>query len=187
VPDAQSRAGFAAARPRPSPQEGSMANVSVNFDQLTSNHPSYQRIRSLLKGIPAYVGETCTVQLSYALNRSDGAIGNYAYPDATLATGKVRAFRGSDGLTYVFAVPDMKVYLNNAYDDAENYKGSQQRMIERIKDRPGILAFGHRHIDLWTGKNIHRPADYDVPYLWTNDSVQLRGIFFWEVTSKWGF
>jgi hypothetical protein len=125
-----------------------MANVSVNFDSLTSNHPSYQRIRSMLKGIPSYVDETCTAQLSYALNRSDGVIGNYAYPDASLATGKVRAFRGSDGLSYIFAVADMKVYLNSTYDDAENFKGSKQQMVEGIKDRHGILAFGHRHIDL---------------------------------------
>ena len=50
--------------------------------------------------------------------------------------------------------PDTTGYLNDAYDDAENSEGSQQS-----DDR------GHRHIDLWTGTNIHRPADYDVPYL----------------------
>jgi hypothetical protein len=164
-----------------------MANVSVNFDRLKSNHPSWQNIRSLLKNIPSYVNETCAVQLSYALNRSDGVIGDYAYPDASLATGKVRAFQGNDGLSYIFAVPDMKVYLNNTYGDAENYKGSKQQMTEGIKNRYGILAFGHRHIDLWAVDNIHRPSDYNMAYLWSNDSIQLRGIFFWEVTSEWGF
>jgi hypothetical protein len=107
--------------------------------------------------------------------------------DASLATGKVRAFRGSDGLSYIFAVADMKVYLNSTYDDAENFKGSKQQMVEGIKDRHGILAFGHRPIDLWRGSNIHRPSDYDLAYLWSCESVQLRGVFFWEVTSEWGF
>lgn len=111
----------------------------------------------------------------------------YAYPDASVATGKVRAFKGSDGMSYIFAVPDMKVYLNNTYGDAENYKGSKQKMTEGIKDRHGILAFGHRHIDLWVGDNIHRPSDYNMAYLWSNNSIQLRGIFFWEVTSELGF
>ena len=165
-----------------------MANVSVNFDSLKFNHPSWQNIRSLLK-VPSYVNETCAVQLSYALNRSGsyGVIGRYAYPNASLATGAVRAFQSSDGLFYIFAVPDMKVYLNNTYGDAENCKGSKQRMIDSIKNRYGILGFGHRHIDLWAVDTIHRPSDYNMAYLWSNDSIRQRGIFFWEVTSEWGF
>jgi hypothetical protein len=164
-----------------------MANVAVDFDRLKYNHPSWKNIRSLLKNIPGYVNETCAVQLSYGLNRAGGIIGDYAFPDASVATGKVRGFQGDDALSYIFSVPDIKVYLNNTYGDSENYNGSKQQMTKNINDRHGILAFGHRHIDLWTGNNIHRPSDYKLSYLWSNDSVQLRGIFFWEVTSEWGF
>ena len=102
-----------------------MATVSVDFTKLLYNHPSWTNIRSLLTQIPSYVNETCAVQLSYTLNRSDGFIGNYAYPEATLATGRVRAFQGGDGMSYIFAVPDIKIYLNNVYGDAENYKKCQ--------------------------------------------------------------
>ncbi len=164
-----------------------MANVPVNFDILKDKHPSYHTIRSLLKNIPAYVDETCAVQLSYALNRSGAVIENYAFEDPGVATGKVRAFAGDDQMFYIFGVPDMKVYLNGRYGIPENYSGSKEDMISNISGRHGILAFGHRHIDLWVGDNIHRPSQYRMGYLWTNESIQLRGIFFWEVTSEWGF
>lgn len=163
-----------------------MANVPVNFNILLDKHPSWRDIRSMVSGIPDYVDNTCAVQLSYGLNRAGAGIENYDFPDAMVATGKVRAFTGGDGMNYIFAVPDMRVYLNNRFGIAENYQGSKQKMIDKIKGRQGILAFGHFHIDLWTKTDIQRPWDYrDV--LWSDKSVQLRGIFFWEVTSKWGF
>jgi hypothetical protein len=164
-----------------------MANVTIDFEKLKSNHLSYTDIRSKLTDIPPYIDETCAVQLSYALNRSDGVIGKYDYPDRSVATGKVRAYKSSDGFFYIFAVPDIRVYLNNAYGDAENFKGSKPEeskamTLDAITDRKGVLAFGHRHIDLWVGNNIHRPSDYFMDVLWNNDSTRLRGIFFWEVT-----
>jgi hypothetical protein len=164
-----------------------MANVSVNFERLKGNHPSYKSVRSLLDGIPGYVDETCTVQLSYALNQSNAVIQNYDYPDPTLATGKVRVFQGGDGLSYIFAVPDMKVYLNKTCGDAENFRGTQLEITNGITGRNGILAFGHRHIDLWDGDNVHRPSMYNMAYLWTCPSIRLRGAFFWEITSELGF
>jgi hypothetical protein len=162
-----------------------MASISIDFDKLMSNHPSLKDIRSRVRDIPAYVNETCAVQMSYALNRADAVIGDYAYPDPTVATGTVRAFQSADGFSYIFAVPDFRVYLNNQYGDAENCKGSKEKMIEQIAGRKGILAFGHRHIDLWSGTDIHRPSNYNMPYLWsTNESIRLRGIFFWEVNDS---
>src|SRR5262245_55567450 len=160
-----------------------MANISINFDILKDKHPSYKSIRSLVKGIPAYVDETCAVQLSYALNRSGAVIESYAYADPMLATGQVRAFKGNDSMNYIFAVPDLKVYLNNRFGVDENYNGSKKQIVEIIGNMHGILAFGHRHIDIWVGDNIHRPTDYRMDYLWTNDSLKKRGVFFWEVTS----
>ena len=163
------------------------ANVYVSFKTLVGNHPSYHTIRTLVKPIPGYVDETCAVQISYALNRSGGVIQNYEYPDAAVATGKVRGFAGDDRLNYIFGVPDMRVYLDRKYGAGENFKGTKAKMVEAIQGRTGILAFGYRHLDLWLGKNIHRPNEYLMDYLWTNESLTLRGIFFWEVTSEWGF
>jgi hypothetical protein len=60
-------------------------------------------------------------------------------------------------------------------------------MIAQISGRHGILAFGHRHIDLWEGSRYHWQELYNDYYLWHCDSIALRGIFFWEVTSVWGF
>src|ERR1700755_176428 len=105
-----------------------MANVSLNFGSLRSNHPDYNEIRKFISSMPSYVDETCAVQLSYALNKSNGVIGDYAYPDPTIYTGKVRAFQDDDGLSYIFGVPDLRVYLNNVYGRADNYKGTQQQI-----------------------------------------------------------
>jgi hypothetical protein len=163
-----------------------MANVSVDFAILEEKHPSYRSIRSLVSGIPSYVNETCCVQISYAFNRAGAVIENYAYTNP-LYQRKVRAFRGGDGMAYIFEVSDMRYYLDNRYGPAENFGGSKQQIIDNIGGRHGIFAFGYRHIDLWLGDDIHRPYDYRMDYLWTNDSIKQRGAFFWEVTSQWGF
>ncbi len=165
-----------------------MANVSVNFDTLKGKHPNYQHIRSMIGGELGrfMVGkETCAVQVSYALNHSAAVIEAFSFADPSLHGGKVRALESNDGFFYIFGVPDMKVYLNNRYGLAENYKGSKNTMIENIKGRRGILAFGHRHIDLWEGERFHWQQLYRD--LWGFDSVKVRGVFFWEVTSEWGF
>lgn len=163
-----------------------MANVAVNFNILRSKHPRYTAIRSLLKSIPSYVDETCCVQLSYALNRSGACIENYAYWNPFYQR-TVRAFQGTDNRFYIIEVSDMRYYLDNRYGNAENYNGTKQQIIEHIKGRRGILAFGYRHIDLWVGGDIDWPAGYNMDYLWSNPSLKKQGIFFWEVTSEWGF
>jgi hypothetical protein len=160
------------------------ANVSTDFERLKTAHPSYKQIRSMID-VPDYIDETCAVQVSYALNHSGNAIHDYAYPSQEVATGKVRAYKAQDNLFYIFAVPDMKVYLNNEFGTAENYKGTKADMMAKINGRHGLLAFGHRHIDLWQGSRFHWQDLY--LDLWGFDSVTLRGIFFWEVTSEWGF
>jgi len=43
-------------------------------------------------------------------------------------------------MNYIFAVPDLKVYLNNQFSEAENYKGTKEEMIANIAGRIGILA-----------------------------------------------
>jgi|SRR5690242_4847864 len=167
-----------------------MANVPVNFSTLKAKHPAPNQILALIGGAlkeSAVKGkwETCTIQVSYALNRSGAVIENYAFEDKSLATGKVRAAKSNDDMSYIFAVPDMRVYLNNRYGLAENFKGSKQQMIAGISGRQGIIAFGHRHIDLWEGDRFHWQARY--VDLWGFESVKMRGIFFWEVTSSLGF
>ena|ERR1700761_5337104 len=160
------------------------ANVSVDFDKLKSAHPSHHEIGKMID-VPSYVDETCSVQVSWALNHAGAIIANYAYPDPQIYKGKVRAYQGRDGLNYIFAVPDLRVYLDNTFGVAENYKGSKDEMQAKIQGRHGILAFGHRHIDLWEGARFHWQALY--LDLWTFESTKKRGIFFWEVTSRWGF
>ncbi|MFN8179224.1 MAG: hypothetical protein U0167_14935 [bacterium] len=81
----------------------------------------------------------------------------------------------------------MRVCLDRKYGDAENFKGPKVKMVEALQGRQGIRTFGYRHIDPWMGKDIQRPVDYLMDYLWTNESLQLRGISSWEVTSEWGF
>ena len=168
-----------------------MANVPVDFDKLVENHPDFNAIGQLVN-VPSGI-ETCTVQMSYALNHAGSPITNYEYQDPTLPydkktkTNHVRGYRAADNRTYLFSVPDMKVYLNRTYGSAENKRGSRANMEGLIQNRTGILAFGHRHIDLWLGDDIHRPHLYKMGYLWNNESINLRGIFFWEVTSQWGF
>ncbi len=158
-----------------------MTLIAVDSATLINRHPTSRAIRGLLPGMPKYVDETCAVQLSYAMNRAGSPIESYAYADPGVYTGKVRGFEGSDGMNYLFAVPDMKVYLNNRYGAADNYKGSRAAITERITGRTGIMAFGHRHIDIWVKDRINHPEAYDVHYLWTNASIKLRGLFFWEV------
>ena len=163
-----------------------MANVSVNFALLKEKHPTGSGIRSLLKDIPAYVNETCCVQMSYAFNHAGAAIENYQFANP-LYKRKVRAFQSEDRMNYIFEVSDMRFFLDNRYGQSENFSGSKENLIANIKGRTGILAFGYRHIDLWRGDNIHRPEIYRMDYLWTNESLKVRGIFFWEVTSEYGF
>lgn len=160
-----------------------MANVPVNFALLKEKHPSFKTIRSLIK-VPSYVDETCCVQVSYALNRSGQVIENYAY-DNPYYKRKVRAFKANDGMHYIIEVSDFRFFLDNRYGLSENHTGSKQQMIEQIEGHTGILAFGYRHIDLWEGDRYHWQQLY--LDLWGFASVKKHGIFFWEVTSEWGF
>jgi len=163
-----------------------MANVCVNFEVLQEKHPTGMEVRGRVKGIPSYVDETCCVQMSYAFNHSGAPVEDYSDVHNPVAGRKVRAFP-SGGRNYIFEVSDMRFYLDKRWGQAENYTGTKDAMIAKIKGRTGVLAMGHRHIDLWLGENIHRPALYRMGYLWSNESIKLRGVFFWEVTSEFGF
>jgi hypothetical protein len=158
-----------------------MGIIPANFDALLDQHPDYNEIKTLV-ALPSYVNEPCTVQMSFTLNRTGFVIANYASYTNPVQGRQVRAFTNAkDGMSYIFEVSDMRFYLNGRFGMAENYQGSPSHMQEHIQGRFSILAFGHRHIDLWIGNDIQRPKMYDMDYLWkTNDSLQKRGIFFWE-------
>ncbi len=158
--------------------------VTANFEDLITNHKTSGEIKSLLDGdigktIKKHDWETCAISVSYALNRSGAVIENYAYEDKGVATGKVRAKKDSDNKNYIYSVVDMKVYLNKRYGIAENHKGTKEQMKTKIKGRQGIIAFGHRHIDLWDGEKWH----YEDRYidLWNHPSTKHLGIYFWVV------
>jgi hypothetical protein len=169
--------------------EANIANIPVNFEILREHHPSYKQIKGLIGGpLLASVNkdnwETCCIQVNYALNHSGKAIQEYAFHNPDMGR-TVRAVKSNDDMNYIFEVTDLKAYLNSRYGIAENYKGTQQEMINNIRVRYGILALGHRHVDLWEGERYHWQDLY--LDLWKSESVKKRGIFFWEVTSKWGF
>src|SRR5262245_58166483 len=135
-----------------------MASIPVDFDTLKNNHPSWKEIKNKIGG-PALAGvkagwETCCIQVSYALNRSGAVIEKYDFNNEEMGR-QVRAVKSNDSMNYIFEVSDMKVYLNNRYGIAENYNGTKQEMINEIRGRHGLIAFGHRHIDLWEGERFH--------------------------------
>jgi hypothetical protein len=173
---------------RPEPGETSMpALIPLDFDELKKHHPSYSQITGMVGGplltrMTRDKWETCTIQISYALNRAGAPLLNYAYPDKRVATGKVRGIKSDDEMNYIYSVLDMAVYLDRTYGKAENYKGTIPEMKAKIKDRKGIIAFGYRHMDLWEGDRWHYQGLY--MDLWKFDDVKKWGIFFWEVSNR---
>lgn len=163
------------------------AVVIARYEDLEANHKSSNEIKTLLTGdigktVKDNNWETCAISVSYALNQSGAPVVKYDYQDKGVATGKVRAKQDGAKRNYIYSVIDMKVYLNNRYGIAENYKGTKQQMISKIKGRKGIIAFGHRHIDLWDGNKWHNEHYYID--LWVHESTKLLGIFFWVVKEK---
>jgi hypothetical protein len=189
-----------------------MSNVCVNFDILSANH-----LRAVQGKVTQLVGgslkreydgwasqgihqETCCVELSFALNNSGASI-NDNRGSLTLPKPKIRTnWTGDNGIdVYIIAVQEMRAYLDNEYGVAENYKGGKKSDYTDIVGRTGILALGNRHISVWDGQNY--TLENTFLDLWgdavfqsgshagelINESSHLRGIFFWEITSEWGF
>jgi hypothetical protein len=173
-----------------------MAQIICDYSVLESNHPNHLTIKK--KGIGGSIEhfmntpdangqlpETCCIELCYAMNRAGLDIAsNYGYSSNEVSGGRVRAITGGDGFRYIFAVPDMKVYLDGRYNNTENYRGSSKKSLtNEIEGRKGIISLGHRHIDLWDGQNYHLNRTGTILPLWNDPSTQKRGIFFWEVLS----
>jgi Type VI secretion system (T6SS), amidase effector protein 4 len=163
------------------------ANIPVDFEELKKHHPNSRQIGGMIGGLlqtrmTKEKWETCTVQISYALNKAGAPVLNYAYPDRRVATGKVRGTKDDSGDNYIYSVLDMKVYLDKTYGEADNYKGTVAQMKAAIKGRKGIIAFGYRHMDLWEGDQWHYQSLY--LDLWEFAEVKKWGIFFWEVSNR---
>lgn len=172
--------------------------IAVNFNELEQQHPSYTGIMYLIGGeiarqIVTKSLNTCATQLSYALNTAGAPIRDYAYEDAGLPGGKVRALPDDAGRNYVYSVIDLRVYLDRRYGPAENVHGdgpaktaaaARQQLTRPIAGRKGIIAFGNTHIDLWDGDRFHWEGSSIPPNVWLHESVRLRGIFFWPVTGR---
>lgn len=159
-----------------------MAAIPASFDVLSAYHPSFMDIGKYIRNLPKE--ETCGYRLSYALNNAGLAIANYAFPNKMTATGKVRA-RNIDGENYIYSVIDMYVYLSKQYAEPESFKARDAKygnkyMTERCGGRRGIIMFGLRHVDLWYGEDIAPDSGYNMGYLWSNESISRRGIFFWD-------
>jgi|GEM_PF-5831329 len=144
-----------------------------SFENLWQNHPQPSQIRTVLPTWP--VGwEPCCAGMSHAMNMSNLPV--------TVANPR-RNFSYM-GRSHYLAVQEMRDYLTRTYGDAENYRyeGAVVRsaIISHITGRRGIIVFGHRHIDLWDGSNIHGHG-FILHTLWEAPSALREGIFFWEV------
>jgi hypothetical protein len=189
-----------------------MSNVCVNFNILLANHMMAvqgkvtQMVGGSLK--TQYDGwasqgiheETCCVELSYALHHSGASI-NDNRGSLSMTNPKIRTFwTAQNGIdVYIIAVQEMRAYLDHEYGIAENYKGGKKSDYTAIVGRTGIIGLGHRHISVWDGHNY--TFENTFLDLWgdavfrtganagerINESAHLRGIFFWEITSEWGF
>jgi hypothetical protein len=88
-------------------------------------------------------------------------------------------------------VGEMRGYLNETYEEAEKIRrvDSNGKVMPRIAiegylgGRKGIIAFGGRHIDLWSGGRIHGER-YITAALWEAASAISDGIFFWDVSDS---
>ena len=166
--------------------------IYTDYATLENNHPNFNEIK--IKGIGGGAGqliksgvETCCIQMCYAMNRAFLKIGSdYAFPDTRVDTGKVRAVKDQNGDNYIYSTLDMKVYLDNKYFESDNYRGfSRAELTKAIQGKKGILGFGGRHIDLWSGTKFQ----YEHLYynMWTIDEhkagvqTQQNGIYFWEI------
>jgi hypothetical protein len=159
-----------------------MSTIPVPFNVLSSYHPSFKDIGNYIRNLPKE--ETCGYRLSYALNNAGLTIDKYDYPNSLTYGGKVRA-RNIDGANYIYSVIDMYVYLSKRYGDPENFKAKDAKYGEKYmtkccSEQQGVIMFGFRHVDLWYGDNIVKDSGYDINYLWTNESITKRGIFFWD-------
>ncbi|MCI0738220.1 MAG: type VI secretion system amidase effector protein Tae4 [Gemmataceae bacterium] len=172
--------------------------IPINFDLFVRNHPFHDKIYSLV-GQPlkkqAKDGKwsPCAIQVSYALNNSGAPLpksSSFITNEPPIGTRKVRLFPGG-GDIYIIDVYDMRAYLDGRYGEAENYRGSKDKMIEAISGRQGIIRFGRAHVDVWEGDRFHQQASPSLPGIpvtdsgtWGAASTKQIGIFFWEVGSR---
>ena len=160
-----------------------VTHIKIDFPKLLSNHPSPGEFRKFVPDWPtnsAYK-ETCCAQVSHAFNASSEPIEKYEYPDRWSSSGKARAFYSKRNQAhYLLAVHDFHAYLLGRYGEPEafNNKGA---LLEATQSRDGILAFGHRHIDLWTEGKIHFQSIYNMAYLWDKSHWSGQKLMFWEV------
>ncbi|GLU56962.1 T6SS effector amidase Tae4 family protein [Dyadobacter frigoris] len=163
--------------------------IFCDFQTLFNNHP-YHTIQYAGMGgqIEKYIDtkvETCTIELSYAMNRSGLNIPDDLPYSPIVAGGRVRSMKDERGDNYIYSVVDMKAYLDKTYPLTQNYRaGSRAGFVKQLGSRKGILALGYRHISLWDGKHyVHETDFFD---LWSGEhavSTALRGVFFWEIAS----
>ncbi|TLU98010.1 T6SS effector amidase Tae4 family protein [Dyadobacter luticola] len=163
--------------------------IFCDFQTLLNNHP-YHTVESMNMGggIQSYIGndqETCTIELSYAMNKSGLWIPDDLPYSPLVFGGRVRSMKDASGDNYIYSVVDMIVYLDKTYPVSQNYRAANRAgFVSQLGSRVGIIALGHRHISLWDGKQyVHEKEFYDI---WSGEygaSAAKRGIFFWEVKS----
>jgi hypothetical protein len=149
-------------------------------------HPRGREIKGLINGpilnfLVKGGYETCATQLSYALSEINNFAGIEKIDSNQVAGGKLRFLTDSSGWwRYLYSVIDFTEYLRHTYGPPEVYKGTRAMITSKLQGRQGVISFGFRHIDLWTGTSIHRPNDYYPEALWGSVSAVQRGIWFWD-------
>ena len=145
-----------------------MGIMTGDWTTFLANHLDYNTIGTVVS-IPAAYKETCCIQLSHALHAIGVPIGPGPH------VGLVHANKN-----YIIRVSTLRAFLNQSYEE-DNYQGTVDEMKAELAERRGIIMFGDRHVDVWTGANIHRPSQYNLSALWDAESTQRLGIFFWDV------
>lgn len=143
-----------------------MGILTADWNTFLANHHDYKTIGTVVTIPPAY-DETCCIQLSHALHAIGVPIGPGPHVGMMFAN-----------KNYIIRVSTMRTFLEQSYE-SDNYQGTVDEMQAEIAERRGIIMFGDRHVDLWTGSNIHRPAQYNLAGLWS--AASSLGIFFWDV------
>ena len=160
-----------------------MTRIKIDFPKLLSNHPAPKDFRKHVPDWPtdAAYKETCCGQVSHAFNASSEPIEKYDYPDKWSSSCKARAFYSKKNQAhYLLAVHDFDAYLRGRYGEPEEF-GGKGALLEGARHRDGILAFGYRHIDLWTEGRIHFQSIYNMAYLWDRSHWSGKKLMFWEV------
>ena len=158
---------------------------------LRANYPNFEDARFVKQTIggavddtkqgPAkeWIGNTCTIRISRALNRSGAPIPGHHHG--------LRTARGGDGFHYAFAVKEFFPYMIQTYGNPQIDK--QTRPISRapFAGKVGVIGFvihfkdANGHFDLWDGDTFFDEA-YGISYPGHDFFEMATRVALWETS-----